>query len=108
MLMDKEDPPPPTGEQLRDQAIEDVARGEGAWIAKIIDMIRPLSSGKEFTTDLLWAGAAAAKLTTHEPRVMGAAMRLAKKLGLAVPTKQQEKSTRAKCHARPLTVWRRT
>lgn len=96
-----------TGEQLRDQAIEDVARGESVWIDRIVGIIRVISTGKEFSTDLLWTEAAAANLTTHEPRVMGAAMKLAKQLGLIVPTDNHEKSTRPKCHARWVRIWKR-
>ena len=96
-----------TGEQLRDQAIEDVARGEEAWIDRVLGMIRAISSGNTFSTDRLWSEVAAAKLTTHEPRVMGAAIKLAKQLGLIEATGIYEKSCRPKCHARPVMIWRR-
>ena len=95
------------GEQLRDQAIEDVARGEDAWIDRVLEMIRAISTGNAFSTDLLWSEVAAAKLTTHEPRVMGAAMKLAKQLGLIEATGIYQKSCRPKCHARPVMIWRR-
>lgn len=92
------------GDQLRDAAIEQLAANHAPWIALILDRIRLMPPGREFTTDDLWT---AVTSTVREPRAMGAAIKQAAATGLIEGTGAYRRSTRSECHARPVAVWRR-
>lgn len=91
----------------RDVALRNVEAGAPLWVARIVDVIRSTTRGREFTTDDLWTVAAALGLKVGEPRAMGAALANAKRVGLIEPTGVYRKSSRKECHARPVLVWRR-
>ncbi len=73
-------------------------------MARVLDAVRVLSAGVEFTTDDLRE---AGLPDPPEPRAYGAAMRVVQREGLAQPTDRMRASARAACHARPQRVWRR-
>lgn len=79
----------------RDEAI---ARAEAhateAWLAAAERIILAISAGGEFTTDQVWDGLAAAGVTTHEPRALGAVMRRMAKHGHIGPTGTYRQSAR--------------
>lgn len=89
--------------EARDEAIERVEQSHDDWVGQAIIIIYQLCKEQdEFTSDDLW--------TTldppAEPRALGAAMRLVKKLRYCDPTGDTKQSRRKTCHARPLRVWR--
>lgn len=95
------------GQRLRDAAIEQVGNAYQAWIARRLAFIRSLPTGREFTTDQVWAAASAADHKIAEPRAMGAVMVEAQALRLIRPTGSYMKSSRPACHARPVAIWER-
>lgn len=92
----------------RDDALARVhEHARPAWrhdaLRAIYDLCRTRS---EFTTDAVWALLdRRLVLVPHEPRALGAIMRMASARGWCHPTGEVRKSTRAECHGRPLTVW---
>lgn len=91
----------------RDAALRDVEAGAEKWVAAIVDIVRRLASGYEFTTDQLWQVAIALGMKVGEPRAMGAVLNNARRVGLVEATGNYRKSERPECHARPVLVWRR-
>lgn len=80
-----------------------------AWVKAVKKSIMQAARKyRTFTTDDVWAGLVEQDVTTHEPRAIGAIMRLAakKKVIEKVPG-VYIKSRRAACHGRPLQAWRR-
>jgi hypothetical protein len=91
--------------QARDRGIERVARGSGEWQVDALATIRAVASLRQnFTTDDVWL--ALGRDPDVEGRAMGAAMRVAAKLGLVEKTAVTRKSVRVACHRRDLRVWK--
>lgn len=89
----------------RDRGIERVARGSGEWQVDALATIRAVARVRQdFTTDDVWM--ALGRDPDVEGRAMGAAMRVAAKLGLVQKTDTTRKSVRVACHRRDLRVWR--
>jgi len=78
-----------------------------SWTNNVLDLIRAMSPGTEFTTDYVWKWCPA-PFVGFEPRAMGAAMRKAVTMKLITATDRVQKSTRPLCNRRPVAVWRRT
>jgi hypothetical protein len=91
--------------QARDRGIERVARGSGEWQVDALATIRAVARLRQsFTTDDVWM--ALGRDPDVEGRAMGAAMRVAAKLGLVEKTDTTRKSVRVACHRRDLRVWK--
>lgn len=58
-----------------------------------------------FTADDVWHKLEREDVTTHEPRALGAIMRIAVKNGWIRKTTTYIPSKRVDCHARPIPVW---
>ena len=77
------------------------------WADHIIDdIIRPMSPGTEFTTDVVHKRAGDPP-DGADPRALGAVMAKARRQKLIVATGEYRKSTRSVCNNRPMAVWRR-
>ena len=77
------------------------------WLAEARDAVYIVALRKpQFTTDDVWDAMAEVKVTTHEPRAIGAVMRSAAKEGICAPTLTYLNSRRRACHLRPLRVWK--
>jgi hypothetical protein len=73
------------------------------WKAEALEVIERLATiHHTFTTDAVWA---LVKSETHEPRAMGAVMRIATKNGIVAPTDVYTPSMRKVSHHRPVRVW---
>jgi hypothetical protein len=95
------------GDIAKEHAIDAVERGANVdWLNAAMAAIDWQRTHREtFTTDNVW------EMISHldpprEPRAMGAAMREAARRGWIVATDRVVKSTRPKCHRRPVRVWR--
>ena len=93
------------GEKLRDAAIKQVGdNASSKWLeAALAAVQRVAEANDEFTTDEVWAEVAE---MTHEPRAMGAVMRIAVRKKLVIPTNQYQPTKRPSSHARPIRVWK--
>lgn len=77
------------------------------WADMIIDdIIRPMSAGTEFTTDIIHKYAGPPP-SGADSRALGSVMIKARRLKLIVATGEYKKSTRSECNRRPVAVWRR-
>lgn len=94
-------------EQAADEAITRVRdHADPQWTERALDVIWDLAiDHATLTTDDVWAALANVDTQTHEPRAMGAVMRVAAGKGWVYASDQYRKSERAACHARPLRVW---
>jgi len=92
-----------TGEQLRDQAIDQVEDNANTlWLEEAVDAIAYLSEVEDYiTADSVWDLVG----SPREPRAMGAAFRIAAKRGLIAPTPTYKASKRPQRHAAPIRVW---
>jgi hypothetical protein len=92
-----------TGEQLRDEAINQVEdNANAAWLEEAVNAIAYLSEVEDYiTADSVWDLVG----SPREPRAMGAAFRIAKKQKLIAPTDTYKKSNRPQRHAGPMRVW---
>jgi hypothetical protein len=95
--------PPPTGEQLKREAIDRVALNAPAgWIEDAVNAIRHVSLTRKFlTSDDIWPLVTA----PPEPRAIGAAFQEAARRGVIRKTDRVIASARAACHGRPVAVW---
>lgn len=76
------------------------------WTVTALRVIAHVASTKgTFTTDDVWDELATTGASTHEPRAMGAMMRIAVREGLIVGTSTYLPSVRSTCHGRPVKVW---
>ena len=93
-----------TGEELRDEALEQVAGGanDATWETIRLAVHAVCLTHTQFTTDDVWAEI---DQPIHEPRVLGAIMRLAAQWGWCRSTGVYRKSIRPQCHARPVVIW---
>jgi hypothetical protein len=90
--------PPPTGQQLRDKAIAQVAANAPAnWIEDAITAIRHVC----LSSDDIWP----LVIQPPEPRAMGAAFQEAARRGVIRKTDRVVASRRPECHGRPIAVW---
>ena len=92
----------------KEQALVTVEKNANAqWKIDVFTAINSVARRlKSFTSDDVWKeleGLAAS--STHEPRALGAIMRLAAARGVIVPTDSYRPSCRVACHARPVRVW---
>lgn len=95
-------------QEASDEAIkraEDHAHVE--WLADALDVVHEICvDAPAFTTDEVWErlrqrdGA-----RTHDPRAMGAVMRIVARNGWTSASDRYVKSVRPECHARPIVVW---
>jgi hypothetical protein len=95
--------PPPTGEQLRDEAIARVAANAPPnWIDDAINAIRHVSlKHRLLTSDDVWP----LMIQPPEPRALGAAFQEAARRGIIRKTDRVIASRRPECHGRPIAVW---
>jgi hypothetical protein len=98
----------PTAEQAADEAIARVgSNADPGWVRSALDAVRSIAlTRSRFTTDDVWEllerrGVQA----THEPRALGAVIRMASKKGIIRSTGEYVKSKRVECHSRPVMVW---
>ena len=101
------------GEYLKAKGIADAEQGAGSdWMNAAMKALYVVANmeGVTFTTDQIWEALEAhfPDAVVTEPRAMGAVMTKARKQGLITATGIYIKSTRPKCHARPVMVWRRS
>lgn len=90
----------------RDEALARVEEhADPDWKDTARRIILAISAGGEFDTDHVWKGLAAAGVTTHEPRALGAVMRRLATEGEIRKAGTYRPSTRAECKARPIAVW---
>jgi hypothetical protein len=96
-----------TATKAADEAIERVKRNaDPLWLCKAQEAIYLLMTEGPFTTDDVWAVLKDWYVKPpHEPRAMGAAMRMAQHDGWIVATGNYKKSERVECHGRPVMVW---
>lgn len=94
-------------EQAADEAIARAHdNADPRWTERALDAIWDLAvDNATLTTDDVWAALAHVDTQTHEPRAMGAVMRVAAGKGWVYASDDYRKSERAACHARPLRVW---
>lgn len=94
---------PTEADVAKENALARVSEANAVWISGTVEVIVDVARKSEtFTSDDIWPRSG----NCPEPRAMGAAFRVAQKLGLIVPTAEWRLSTRAECHRRPLRVWR--
>jgi len=90
------------GQRQRDEALQAVAEANPGFMVQAMLQIQGLEGGTLFTTDDLWQHLP----RVGEPRVMGAVMAKAEKLGLIRKVGNEHKPTkRSVAHARPVQVW---
>lgn len=104
-----------SGDAARDEAIERVERNadpdfKARALQKIKEVCIDSADGwqqgtgtRRFTTDDIWD--ALGDDFPLEPRVMGALMVKAQRLGWCMATEDYRKSRRPECHSRPIRVW---
>lgn len=95
--------PPPTGAELRDKAIQQVAaNAPDGWIDQAVNAIRHVTLTRRFiTSDDIWPLVTA----PPEPRALGAAFQEASRRGIIRKTDRVIASARPACHGRPIAVW---
>ena len=97
------------GKKAADEAVKRVGGNmDPDWRVAALSVIRYIC-GKipAFTTDDVWHELQLRHADVpHEPRAMGAIMRIAVKDGLCAATDVYKMSSRAACHRRPLRAWR--
>ena len=76
------------------------------WQAALTAVAELAGRHRGFTTDQVWQHLAAQALTPHEPRALGAVMRVAARARLIAPTDRYVPSERPQAHRRPVRVWR--
>ncbi len=95
----------PEGIKLRDEAMALVNVPE--WTAKVVEYIRGLNGGTEFSGDDVWENVV--RPTGLEPRALGPAIRESADAGLCVKVPGRYTPTaRKEAHARPIQIWMRT
>lgn len=96
-----------TGQQLRDQAIHNMAFTHEEWVAMAKLHLwrfvkrRKATGHRYFTTDDLWPGLE----TPREPRALAVVLRAAQAKNIIAPTDRFVNSTRKRAHAGPKRVW---
>lgn len=103
------------GDQLAARSIEEARRhANRLWLAEAERVIREVSIFEDtFTTDEVWFELRRrAELRehfpqTHEPRALGAIMRILRERGVIEATGVYRKSKRPEAHAGPKREWRR-
>lgn len=89
---------------------EDIVEKGGdspTWIPIVVEVVKRIALDKrEFTSDEIWAEAAAKVNVPFEPRMMGNALRTAQQNGWIEKTDRVRKSARPACHGRPVAIWR--
>ena len=95
------------GALARDAAIDRVeANAMIAWKDAALTAVKHAAQNRrEFTTDQIWA-LIPRDVGTHEPRALGAVMRIAAKMGWIEPTDRHLASCKVAAHRRPMRVWR--
>lgn len=83
------------------------AFADPAWMREARATVEILCrQGEDFTGDDVWELLEGTKVTTPEPRALGAVIRQFSKDGKIFATGAYRKSLRKESHRRPLTVWR--
>lgn len=92
----------------RDEALGRVeSNATDEWKEAALDAVRYVAGKRrEFTTDAVWSILERSRIDTHEPRAMGAIMRVAASHGYCESTDRTRQSVRPECHARPIRIWR--
>jgi hypothetical protein len=100
--------PPPTGDDLRDQALQRVeAACDPDWDRAAEEAVRAVARRQPtLTTDDVWALLEASDARTHERRALGAVLRRLAEKGVIAPVDRFVKSQRPVCHGRKIQVWR--
>lgn len=101
---------PEKGAELRDEAIEKVEEhAEPSWfdVARST-LVYVATRNSRFTADDVAEelGRMVPKITTHEPRAMGAVFKWAQRERIADPTSEFVPTRRAQGHAGPRRVWK--
>lgn len=97
-----------TGRELRDEAVAQVNdNADPAWKYVARKFVRELPVGTLFTTDRIWWHLNRMRVTTPEPRALGAIMLALAREDLIAKTGEYVNTTRPKAHSRPIPVWRR-
>ena len=93
---------------ITDDAINRVERNaDPDWLETAYWVLRKLAAQQlEFSSDDIWYRLGELRVSTHEPRAMGAVIRRAIREELIVPTGKYRKSFRRACHGRPIAIWR--
>ena len=83
------------------------ANADPQWKIDMINAVRKVASRQQFlTSDDIWKELSVSSIaSTHDPKVMGAMVKKAAKLGLITPTDKYVPSTRVVAHARPIRIW---
>lgn len=92
----------------RDAAIAQVGENaEPDWKLEALKAVYHICSTRlSFTTDRVWAILDGRHVDApHEPKALGAVMRIAAHRRWCRATNRYEKSVRVECHRRPLCVW---
>jgi hypothetical protein len=101
----------PPIEAVTAEAIDRAGRhADSGWLDAALDAIHTLAIDQNicFTTDDVWHLLKTNGVEpTHEPRAMGAAMRIAQSRRLIESTGDYRKSSRIECHGRPVMIWKR-
>lgn len=97
---------PNEGEDRKAEAIDRVElNAPTAWMTAAIDVARSLAD--VWSTDDVWRELDRLGVEPpHEPRAMGAVIRVLVLNGEIVATGEYIKSARAECHRRPIALWR--
>lgn len=98
----------PTGQQLRDEAVQRVTEGaDPDWMEDALVAVEKTAQWlATFTTDDVWQALQASDESTTERRAMGAVMRRAEGAGWIEPTDEYRESERPEAHRNPKRVWR--
>ncbi len=97
-------PTAPPGRQEKENAIERVHANNSQWVDHAVAAIRKVAERLDtLTSDDIWT-----EMGGHiprEPRAMGAAMKMANRLGYIRSTMMTAESRRRQNHRRPVRVW---
>lgn len=98
-----------TALERRDEALHRALRNANdPWkSAAVAAIVRCSTIADTFTTDEVWAELHRSGYSTHEPRALGAVMKMVASDGLIEATPNWRQSIRPECHARPVRIWRR-
>lgn len=95
-------------EVIKEEAIEAVSRGaDQDWWSAATRGVRVLAKRQQYlTSDDVWSWLRPLEVQTHDPRAMGAIMRLASRDRAIQATNDWCTSGRPACHRRPIRIWK--
>ena len=100
--------PEAAAQLLTEQAVDSARRGaDQDWWASATRGVRVVAKNNQyFTSDDVWYWLRPLQVKTHDPRAMGAVMRLASRDRTIEPTSEFRSSSRPACHRRPVRIWK--